>query len=749
MDTDYRIPDGSGFKQPYQMANDMVWHWKNLPKDQTVIEGDLIKEDGLGAVASKLDNEILQGIVGRDNYKLVFEPDPVLHDLVDAIRDKNQEVWLELTLEQLPDFSPAAPNKKISDARKIRNIFWGRLIRNEAKGHVDKQNFPTTLIKDADAELHIGDFECSFQSWLTLFAARPASDFLDHYRSLYDPLAQDWILPMSNLFYKLIEWITPVNLIAMSDDTLKTETQGLADNEKSIDRANFRLHYELVDPTFTYFAKDLWHIRFEVAKGGVYRPLFFGSESGLIKEQAPAVSLYSKWKIIGDVLNTLPREFRLKFQIELPTLDDVGKYEREALPALSTGLFSNDARDRTKYWAACARWIFTEPDKMPLKLASGSMTVIENTIDYTPAALFANKIDIKETEFDWRTADDYEADDNYGQTFDTTIPNSSTLETSGGHFYSKGKSGTHEQLEDSSADEAGQEISYELLFRLSTFISVYLNFAGAPVPYLLDGGNTIYIYDEGTDALYDAYGVKGFNPKDKDQIALTWADFHFIKEKQLWSNCRALLEFEIEGVGIANFPTIKNFDLLDWGDFPHLRIFDASPGILFDKLTGRPIVGIFAVFDISQQPGGSTKIRAIEIGDFVIIILPNVPPTLTGPPHLDPPVIDAPPPFSGSPVCGIITITFCILYPAGCIDHADVFVNGVAYSTNINTFPDPMPEDCVPVTIAIDTTTLPNGGNQVCVTIYPCTGGSVTQCWNFTVNNPCTGGNTPVKIFSA
>src|SRR5205807_1450315 len=105
---------------------------------------------------------------------------------------------------------------------------------------------------------------------------------------------------------------------------------------------------------------------------------------------------YKKWNTVGDACKMLSREFRFKFQEELPTLADYKLYQATAGFHHHSG---NQASDRTKHWDATVRWLFTEAKYMPLQFPLGYMTVKEKTVDYTPAAVFTNKISVKETSF--------------------------------------------------------------------------------------------------------------------------------------------------------------------------------------------------------------------------------------------------------------------------------------------------------------------------------------------------------------
>lgn len=708
----------------------MEHHIKSIPNWNTpvVIEADVLKSDALGPVAEAVENEIDQGIVTKQNYALKLEPDPILHSLIEAIRDKDTEVWLELTLEQLPDI-PMPAGKRITDQRKNHLVYWGRMIRNEAKGHVDDQDFTTPLMKNAGAEMHLGEFSCSFQNWFTVICSRPAAPFLDYFISLYD-ISVDTKEHMSVLFYRLIEYMCPTSLFAVSDDRLVNFDSGVSfvtDHPRSISHCNFLLHYIVRDENFTVSATDLWGVLFDLCEGNLLRPLFL--------KDAP-VSLYKKWATLGEAIKTLSRDFRYKFQSELPTFEDYHYYITHSWQR------QNQYSERMRYWAACARWLFIPLHTAPLKLALPKMTVVQGSIDWTPAALFAKKITITEPQFQVKLYP-LTMVPQYRYSFRDPEPHSAIDYGDVHHLEYPSDEPWNDHTNDpdfSSSDESGSEITWETIFSLKRRILVWDANISDIVFLDADGGNSLTVWDDSSGAIITAPGavVQGWDPKSATNTAYSWSQFHWAIETQQWGSCRALLEFEVEGVGIAPFGSlVKASGLLDWSDFPIQRIFNASPGILYGKnpANAHPIYGEYSVIDISRLEGGNTKFRAIELRtlESINFKVQDDPPSIPPPP--DPPEITPPTTITDlEPLCGVVNFIFGIAYGgdvcgvSATVDGLPVGAIVIGTGTNITG-----------VSIIVDACALLIGPHIICITVTPCDGPPVSDCWGFTVNHTCCG----------
>jgi hypothetical protein len=644
------------------------------------VSGDLIFEDGFGDVQSSFENELFQGAVEHQNWKLSLDADPVMAELVETWRNLDTDVWLEVVLEQraigIPEPKPFIMNQPL----KQRLVWWGKLVRNEATGYVDYQSFKeqTGLVRNSKRTVHIGGLEMTFVHWLHALFAREASDFLDYYRDIHGLCPVDStniFATVFSLFYYLIRFIAPTKLVGFSDQSLHDWQD--AEKDSNGMTKEFALDYTFKGDRFSliYEAHSLSYLlipRKDIT-GTRYSPLFTKA-SDTTDGNAGENSLYTRWQNLGDALVTLSREFFLKFDVELPTLRDAWE-----VSAPSFG-YDNLKKDLKDHWKSASRWVFSSIDDFPLAIKTQPLS---ESIKYNPAALWIKKISID-------------------------VP-------------------TYSDMQDVKAEKIlstleGKDISYKTLFSFinknnrNQFDRRWIELTILPSTNL---------------ALRPEVVSVSFKIDGEDNSYSSWSQFHAYKNIDLWGGVRATVEFDHEGIGLEAFPDpIKGFGLLEWGDFGNLRYFDAAPGLLYSGSD----YGRFSVIEISRKPGGNTHIRGIE--RKVLKSLPDIPlPPV--PPPIDPPEINPPPVLqSFESICGVVYFVFGVEYDGECIDHVDFTIDGV-YASSLGGWGN-MPGKIVPCPIVVNTTMMTNGNHQICVTVYPCDGAPVTQCWMFTVSNPCT-----------
>jgi len=79
----------------------------------------LFKGDGVPEISAECENEIFSGSYRLDNFKLRLDPEMNFQPIIEAVRDKDDEVWLELSWESLMGAAlPVAPVGKYGAARR-------------------------------------------------------------------------------------------------------------------------------------------------------------------------------------------------------------------------------------------------------------------------------------------------------------------------------------------------------------------------------------------------------------------------------------------------------------------------------------------------------------------------------------------------------------------------------------------------------------------------------------------------------
>lgn len=644
------------------------------------VPGDIVFDDGFGDAQSSFENELFQGAIEHQNWKLSLDADPVMAELVSAWRNLDSHVWLEVTLEQraknIPDPTPFA----MAEPRKERLIWWGRLARNEATGYVDYQSYKelSELVRKPERKLHVGGLEMTFVHWLHVNFARDAESFLYYFRSLprtYFPNHTS----IFNLFYQLVRYIAPTKLVGFCDATLKEWHDWPVAHGMPV---GMELPYELrSDPETTSHLTQVFVQIIEGFPSPHFTPLFF-SKSDSADHQAGENSLFTRWATLGEAAVTLCREFFLKFDVELPTLREAWEVQD-----FSFG-YDNLKKDLQNHWTSASRWAFSSLDDFPLEIKTQPL---EKSIKYNPAAVWIKSVLID--------VPSYSGDSGL-------IPTPASFTSPYGE---------------------GKDISYKTLFRFigKSYVTGNPGDDARGIELWMFFGSGI------------TYARSASFTRDGSTISYSyWNQFHVFKNLDLWGGARAVMEFDHESVGITPFGnSIGSFGFLDWGDFGNLRFFDASPGLLYSGSD----FGRFSVIEISRKPGGNTHIRGIErkvMKSIPSIYVPPAPPPPPPPP--DPPIITPPPILTGAEaICGVVQFIFGVQYGGECIDHVDFFIDGV-YKSSLPGWSN-MPGKIVPCPILIDTTLLANGVHQICVRVYPCDSASVMNCWNFRVTNPCTG----------
>jgi len=107
----------------------------------TEVSGDLVFDEGFGDAQSAFENELFQGAIEHQNWKLSLDADPIMAELVAAWRNLAKDVWLEVVLEQRAIGIPTAKPFVMAQPLKKRLVWWGKLVRNEAAGYVDYQSY--------------------------------------------------------------------------------------------------------------------------------------------------------------------------------------------------------------------------------------------------------------------------------------------------------------------------------------------------------------------------------------------------------------------------------------------------------------------------------------------------------------------------------------------------------------------------------------------------------------------------------
>lgn len=665
---------------------------KDPPKEYPLPSGT-VKEFGDNAAA--MENEFLIANPDFKSLKLSLKPCKELQKMVSAMRELDFEVWCEISLEQWVANSHVAVYPEFIWPRKQRLWFWGQLIKAPTEGSVDYQGFlpeykgRAAMLRPSAFVDHKGNLDLEFKHWFKAIASSPVKDFLDDYKA-NSPLASaaDADEVCGHFFERLVAWINPSFLFAATDYRLGIGKNpfGVAVEPTIFD---IDLSYTLADANGKT-QKNLNRIYFPARIAGDWSPLLLDNDGEF--------SLY-KLKDVGELMTRFSEEFQLKFQCEAPCFEDIQNLNYFPDDRFNGG---NNLRHWQANWQAVSRWLFLEIDR---QFVDFFVRPIEKVVKYKPTATWLNKIHIDE-------------------------PSPDGMDPS----YAEWK---HER-------EGGFEYTRKLLLR----------FIGQRYQWLSDGhGGFSYVLAD------DARGfeLKIYDPDFLDlQFVKTasvygdWATFHVQYIFNLWAGVRSIIKGTSRGIGVepfgrntksltANKP--RGFGFYDMGDFPLLRRFLGDPGVLFEKnKDGKDVAGDYAVYDYARHPGGDFEFSAIEreqttTDDIVVSVTP-------GPP--DPPIIDVPP-HPSEPICGVITFIFGVLYPDGCVDHADISIDGNYYGT-ISGFPNPMPGFVVPVgPITIDTCALGNGPHTITITLTLCDGTTISAAWNFTVNCPC--GNTQ-KIFS-
>lgn len=554
-----------------------------------------------------IDGEMLQGSPSFNNFKLTLFPDAVFLPLVTAIRELNTEVWLEITCEQAVTDCPPLKAGEMYWPRKERLYFWGKLLKNDSSGAVDRETRKLTSAQYSKTVIdHAGTLDMTFVHWMKVRGAQTASYWLDQVKATVllpvgtlptDPHLPDndpnalGIIPIaagdpsiasyqfvraSTLLYKLVQQLSPTALFAMADQRLTNFTLNQPETPASVAQGALQIALgKLTNGTFstdtldqiwipirmvTYYETDGTFDYYLVGNS----PLF---ESPARDGSIGPMSLYNI-KDLAEAIVRLPEEFFFKWGVELPTLDDVA-----TAPAQRNG--RADAYERQRLWQACSRWLFQPVEQPTSKIYS--LSPDEKTIKYNPAA-------------QWLT----------GATYDMPTPNN----TGPAHWaYITGAD------EDLKNDYAGK-----LLFRFTAYFFTNLT----SIQYQQSGVELWIGPDDMSLVDIEEYsGVQGFLPNDDSAFfgsAIDWALAHAYFMVLRWGHCRAQIEFDNYGRAIEPFGASstrlaikpkRTFGLGDIGDFPLLRSFTMQTGLL-------PVL-TYTVQEITMTPKKPTHIKAIEI----------------------------------------------------------------------------------------------------------------------------------------
>jgi hypothetical protein len=632
-----------------------------------------------------VDGELLLGVGKFDSFKLSLKPDERLMPIVGCIRDHNTEVWCEVTLEQAVLDAPVhLQNAGFLWPKKERSIFWGKLMRNESTGHVDTQSInehghSTSLTRRLIP--HDGTLDLTFTHWLKVFGDRPAKFFADDCHALSSSYAFSGIaygtkyVSWAQILQTLAMWMSPTFLVALSDHRLLTQ-DAAGDSFASVTKGNFIMPYSWesnwLGPTETVSELNKMLVCTETF-GGFFSPLFFNDPTG-----SNAGSFYG-FKSRSEALATICRELMLFPQVEIPTMEDLGQI----------GVLKNTTANRIANWNCTTKWLFLTYDDSALPIY---VDADEQSIDYTPAATWASSYKVEN-------------------------PSSNDLLPAPAYSIVKGNT------------DGGTDQSYKLLTRIigQAYVNNILENTGRGFELtLLDShGNPEYVQKIN-------YGGQAFT---------NWATFHATYRMNIWGSIRATLDVSSRGVGVEPFgdtATIsgaalgrmkQTFNLLDWGEFPLLRKLNVRIGLLVE---GETLVLEMLVYDIERQPDGGTKLKLIEVAEYVApppssVSEAPVPPP---PPHdSGPPVILIRTPTPGVTISGTQTVSVQATDDTK-VTQVNLFVDGKIFGTLAQ------PVLSGYFDFAWDTTLEHNGTHTVMATAYDAVGNATTASITVTI----TGG---------
>jgi hypothetical protein len=186
---------------------------------QVELHTELLRSFGRHGVDK--DSEVSQGIPEYQMFSIELASVPELMDLIEAIRDPETQVWLEVVLVQ-PVLDAEPLPGRFCAPRRERMLFWGRMARPESKENVKRQQTTTAGRSKSykpKANWHLGTISLSFVHWLKIRCEESVTDVLTEIRQEHCPITVDTDLDIqvSKVLYRLLKYISPTPLIACSD----------------------------------------------------------------------------------------------------------------------------------------------------------------------------------------------------------------------------------------------------------------------------------------------------------------------------------------------------------------------------------------------------------------------------------------------------------------------------------------------------------------------------------------------------
>lgn len=675
-------------------AGSMPRHWRYINDENqsgaTAFDEGLLDLIGPSRVA--IDGELLLGRPEYDTLKCTFKPDPVFFELVNEIRNADREVWIEVVLEQSITDAPPLKHHEMFWPRKKRTWFWGKVLRHDTNGKATSQELQSEgadeIVRTRAGARHDGSLDLAFVHWLRVKCAEDPKEFLLAYRSTF--VGAEMRFKMSDFLYKLLEWITPTNLFLVSDDRFICQDVH-KDGMESVSRCNFRLSHRFKGDAPLLMTEQLYNLEALIRTNSLYAGVFAYDGT----QTPPFLPQYSffNWKDLGSALFEFAREFFLRFQCELPLMD-------QTHPNLHPWSAStqNTVMNRTRQPEACARWLFLEVDSEGKRWHG---TTRSGTVEYQPAAQWIKKIRIEQPTIDKK--------------FSTYPDGYDEFE----YMY-----------------EGGQSVTYRTLFRFMGKVWAFDAGTGAqvltdfPQPYDLWITGTITPFAQPAREVEFLQGATSITSE-------RWTLAHLRNLMALWGGTRAIVKFEAKRIGIEpygesndtiNAKPVGTFGLYDWGEFPLLRLVDANVGLLFgpDPISSTGVErGEFSIYEIDRLPDGNTKIAMIERGQYTPVDPPEKPIAPPPPDPPDPP--DYPPPPRDDPpviVTMDVTLTHATLSGvatlAGTIDnpqlepfsHIELFLGGAIIGVAV------LHDDLATWTFDFDTTLFQDGSYTLQAKVY-------------------------------
>lgn len=582
----------------------MEWHWLHLGEtgsgktnEPLPIElPSLVKSFGSNHI--QMENEFSIGAPEYKAKKITVRALPELAPLVTASRDFNQEIWCEITLEQWAVNCQPPKHGEFFWPRKKRLRFWGKLLRPQFTGEADTQALRTmygsrqAMLRPEKRSEHIGELDLNFIHWIKVFGSQPVKPVLDFWGAIPGPYLTDQYISYSQFLWYLLQWMNPTLLSAYTDYRLKS-----FDNFECDVQLTTTLQGTVVKANRFARMFMLW------VKPGAIGALFHWKAN-----EIGEFSFYNKNGLM-DLITTFLEEFHVKFQVEIPCLDEIATH-------LNPNNASNTEENRKANWQSVTRWLFLEIDRDAKDMAPRPK---QDSMNYTPTATWIKKIKIDD-------------------------PTPKDVHPSKAEYDNK--------------REGGRDFSRKSLFRLLGKKWQWIAGAWSDADYSTD--MDIYVNDPAETPDFE---VARTATLDGNTFYDSWAAYQVAKIVSLWGGPRTIIKYTHRGVGIESFganspkhtPKPRGFGFMDVGDFRLLRRHLANVGLMYEGDT----VGDFCAYDIEDEEGGDTKIAAIErytfspsgIGDDRTTDMPADPPPYD-PPNYPPPNVAITAPSAGASVSG-------------------------------------------------------------------------------------------------